>query len=220
MSSSSNANLVRLLKKIEQQDPENSLLIELYKRHKEKDVESLVTDLRQDASNTIGRIFTGAVDYDECVKRVAKKVGVNENYLTDDEVQNEFLILQKALSTAYEKLSPKEREEKFAELKKEIGDKINDDILIQILKGSSSALLTALQLAGPYILEGIFWRIVAGGVGTAVFSAARIALVAVPFLNAIMGAWLIFDISGPAYRKIVPSVLNIAVLRLQDVSSR
>lgn len=105
-------------------------------------------------------------------------------------------------------------------MKKEVGDKINDDILIQILKGSRSALLTALQLAGPYILEGIFWRIVAGGVGTVAFSAARIALVAVPFLNAIMGAWLIFDISEPAYRKIVPSVLNMAVLRLQDMAKQ
>lgn len=152
------------------------------------------------------------------MKRVAKKIGVNENYLIDDEVQNELLIIQKALSTAYEKLSPEEREEKFAVLKKEIGDKINEDLLKQILKGSSSALLTALQLAGPYILEGIFWRIIAGVSSTIIFSAARFALLTVPFLNAVMGAWLIFDISGPAYRKIVPSVLNIAVLRLQDMS--
>lgn len=220
MSSNSNVNLVKLLKKVEQQNPENALLAELYKRHGKNDVESLVTDLRQDASNTIGRIFTGAVDYDECVKRVAIKIGVQENYLTDNEIQNEFLILQKVLSTAYEKMSPEEREEKFAVLNKEFGDKINEDILKQILKGSTSALLTALQLAGPYILEGIFWRIVIYTGSTVALSAARYALLAVPFLNAIMGAWLVFDISGPAYRKIVPSVLNIAVLRLQDLSEQ
>lgn len=220
MSSNSNVNLVKLLKKVEQQNPENALLAELYKRHGKNDVESLVTDLRQDASNTIGRIFTGAVDYDECVKRVAIKIGINENHVTDDETQNEFLILQKALSTAYEKMSPEERKEKFAAFNKEFGDKINQETLIQVLKGSNVALLSVLRLAGPHILEGMFWKIIFEGGSTVLFSATRFALLAVPFLNAIMGAWLVLDISGPAYRKIVPSVFNIAMLRLQDMSEQ
>ena len=43
----------------------------------------------------------------------------------------------------------------------------------------------------------------------------RIATLEISFLNVAMEAWLVFDISGPAYRKIISSVLNIALLRLQ-----
>jgi hypothetical protein len=44
----------------------------------------------------------------------------------------------------------------------------------------------------------------------------RIAALFIPFLNTILGAKTIFDIAKPAYRKIVPSVIEIALLRLSE----
>ena len=211
MSANSNNNLVNLLKKVAQQDPENSLLAELRVRHSEGSIEDLVTDLREDASNTLGRIITGAVDYDECVKRVAIKVGVNENHLTDDETQNELLILQASLKSYFEKLSPEEREKKLEEISIEFAEQLDKDTIRSVFLGSTTALLTIIQSGGVWLFFQIFIRFLGFQVA---YTAARFAALVIPFLNVVMVAWLVFDISGPAYRKIIPSVLNIALLRL------
>jgi uncharacterized protein YaaW (UPF0174 family) len=214
MAENSNLNLIKLLKKVERQDPENALLAELYKRHSKKTIEDLVTDLRQDASNTIGRIFTGAVDYDECVKRVAQKVGVKARFLTGDEAQNELLLLQILLKTHFEKLSPVEREAKIEEITKEFGVQ-GKDVITAVLLGTSSAFLGLIQQMGPLVVRQILFRVFMTFVSVqTAFTIVRFAALAIPFVNAVMAAWLAFDIAGPAYRKIVPSVLNIALLRL------
>ena len=213
MQKDSNIRLIALLEVARENDPKNELLLEIYKRHDKHTPEELVEELRADGSNTIGRIATGSVDYGEVVKRVATKLKIEKKDLSDDEVKNELLIVRKALQD-YIKKNPGE-EEKLLEAAKELGTEGTDFINI-LMKGSASAFLIMAQRVGPYII----WRSVAlvmlqfAGVQTAL-TVARIATLAVPFLNVVMGAWLIFDISGPAYRKIIPSVLNIALLRLQ-----
>lgn len=216
MAANSTKKLIALLKKVEQQDPSNALLAEMRKRHGVKStqpVENLVTELLQDSSNTIGRLLTGTVDYAKCVERVAGKVGIKSKDLADDEVQNEMLILQACLKSYFEKLSPKEKEEKIAEIAKELGPQ-DADIMKTILQGSAATFLVMLQ-AGSAVATTVLVRtlLVFMGVQTARTTLQIIAL-AIPFLNIAMGAWLVFDIAGPAYRKVIPSVMNIAILRL------
>lgn len=213
MAAKSNMRLIQLFEKIRQTDPENELLMEICKRHDKYGAESLVLEIREDASNTIGRWFSGAVDYDEVVNRVAKKVGIKENELKNNEKENEILILGKILQD-YIKKNPKV-EGDLRRLAKEANDE-SEEIIKAILAGSTSAFLSAVLIAGPVVTRQIILRIMAYFVTTqTALTVARIATLAIPFLNAAMAAWLIFDISGPAYRKIVPSVLNIAILRLQ-----
>ena len=213
MSAESNLRLLNVLEAVKKNDPENGFLVEIYKRHDKYTPESLVEELRQDGSNTIGRIFTGSVDYDEIVKRVANKLGVDSAELTDNEMQNELLIIKKAIQD-YIKKNP-EAEAKLKDVADELGVD-GKDFVNMIVKGHASAFLMMAQVVGPQVI----WRTVALIMGAFVgrqvaFTVARAATLAVPFLNVIMGAWLIFDLSGPAYRKIAPSVLNIALLRLQ-----
>jgi uncharacterized protein YaaW (UPF0174 family) len=218
MAQSSNDRLIDLLKEIATQDPHNQILEELYTRHEQYTISGLVQDIRDDGSNTIGRWISGAVDYDEVVKRVAKKVGISEDDLSPhSETDNELLIIQHAFKTYLNKLSPSEKEEKIKAIINETGDGSSEFVRI-LLTGSASSLLATIQLASPVIVRQVLMRIFAYLFAVqGALTAARFAVLAIPFLNIIMGAWLIFDISGPAYRKIVPSVLNIALLRLTSV---
>ncbi len=212
MSSISNLRLVNLLTAVSKEDPENPILLKIYETHDKYTPESLVQELREDASNTIGRWLTGAVDYDEAVKRVAKQVGVDAKDLTDDETENELLIIQKAIQD-YVKKHP-EVEEKLKDVVKEFGD--NTEFINILLKGSATAFLGVAGTVGATVVRQVIIRVMAIFAGRqAALTAARFVAMAVPFLNVIMTAWLIKDISGPAYRKIVPSVFNIALLRIE-----
>lgn len=206
----SNVRLIKLLTDVSNKDPENSFLLNLYKREDKFTPESLVQELREDASNTILRPFKGSPNYDEVVRMVAEKIGVDKKDLTEDEAENELLIIRKMLQD-YLKKHPEE-EEKLNELVKEMGEEYNDLVSL-IFKGSASAFLAAIDAIGPIII----FRILLTFAGVqAAFMAARIAALLVPFLNIFMSAWLVVSIAGPAYRKIVPSVIDIALLRLQQ----
>ena len=221
MAFESNAFLIDLLDTVQKNDPENALLLELYKRHGKYDTESLVEELRKDGSNTIGRVLTGPVDYDEVVIRVADKLKIDRRDVGDDVEQNELLIARKAIQD-YVNEHPLAAA-KLEEVAKNYSVD-GKDFVDALLKGSAIAFLKVAQ--GPLsrilwdVAFSIGWEIARiggltlakiGTVGAVASTAAR----AVPFLNVAMTAWLVYDISGPAYRKIVPSVLNIALLRIQ-----
>lgn len=210
----SNLRLVQLLTKVSQEDPSNDFLVNLCKRHDKFSPEALVRDLREDASNTILRPFKGSPNYNEIVVMVAEKMDIKKKDLTDDEVNNELLIIRKMLQD-YVKKNP-DAEEKLNKLVKEMGEEYTDFVSI-LMMGSTSAFLAAIEGMAPYMVSRIVFQIMLtfAGVQTA-WIAARVAAMIVPFLNVVMGAWLVFTIAGPAYRKIVPSVIDIALLRLQQ----
>ena len=52
MSSISNLRLVNLLTAVSKEDPENPILLKIYETHDKYTPESLVQELREDASNT------------------------------------------------------------------------------------------------------------------------------------------------------------------------
>ena len=159
----SNVKLIVLLErnegkiKLDKNENSKELLKELYGRHKVKTAKDLVVDLCEDASNTFGRILTGPVDYAECVRRVACKVGVSEKDLTNSEEKNEELICQIAFKKYYESLDPAERDKKRAEVLKEIGEE-NKEIFNTLVSGSSAAFLAVMQSVSPVIIRQEFRR--------------------------------------------------------------
>lgn len=210
----SNIRLIKLLTEVSNKDPENSFLLNLYKRHGKYTPESLVQEIRDDASNTLLRPFMGSPNYDKVVRLVADKMGLKKKELVDDEAKNELLIIRKMLQD-YLKKHP-EAEEKLNALVKEMGEEYNDFVSL-IFTGSAAAFFAAIDAIGPTIVAQIVLRILLtfAGVQTALI-AARVAALLVPFLNIFMSVWLVASIAGPAYRKIVPSVIDIALLRLQQ----
>ena len=42
----------------------------------------------------------------------------------------------------------------------------------------------------------------------------RLAGAVIPGLNVLLGAWTLYEIAGPAFRKTVPTVIEVAMLRL------
>ncbi|MBD5418342.1 MAG: hypothetical protein HDR50_12040 [Desulfovibrio sp.] len=175
----SNVRLIGLLTEVSHKDSQNKYLLDLYKRHDKYSPDSLVQEIREDASNTLLRPFKGSPNYDEVVRMVAEKIGIKKQELTEDEAENELLILQKMLKD-YVKKHP-EAEEKLNMQVKEMGEGYTD--VLSLLKMNSTRSL----LAVASVLTGIMPGIV---------TAAAIA--------------------GPAWRKIVPSVIDIAALRLQQ----
>lgn len=175
----SNIRLIKLLTEVSNKDPENSFLLNLYKRHGKYTPESLVQEIREDASNTLLRPFKGSPNYDEVVRLVAEKMGIKKQDLSDDEATNEILIIQKMLQD-YIKKNPV-AEGNLAVLAKELGKNQTD--FVSILKMNSKpgvfAALATIAGLGPALVAPVI-------------------------------------MAGPAYRKIVPSVIDIAVLRLQQ----
>lgn len=210
----STCDLVAFLEKVERKNPGNELLKELYKRHEENSVEALVTDLLRDASNTFGWLLTGPVEYAECVRRVADKLDIPEKDLTDSVTKNEKLILQAALKKYFDARDPAERDKKRKEIMEAVGEE-NREFARALLTGSGAAFLAALQLVSASVVNQVVARIMAVFLAQqAVLATTRLASLAVPFLNVIMVAWMALDIAGPAYRKIIPSVMNITLLRM------
>lgn len=167
-----------------------------------------------------GDILQGEpVNYDEIVLDVAKtmKISVDPKVLQNQE-EVELLIVQHVFKEVFDKLSPEERqnmEKAFAD----VGEKF-DDFNKYFLQAGSGALVNALALINgrvlwqgvSTILRIVMARYVAGAMA---YRAIGAFWAAVPILNALFGAWLVFDFLGPSYRKTIPTVVQVALMRLQ-----
>lgn len=213
----SNRRLAQLFRKASHAE-----LQDFYKRHDCKDVLSLVKEIRKDGSNTfVTHLFRSGdgVHYAEIVADVADKVGVK--YSKDsvkNEMELELIIIVHLIRKHFEKMSPEER----ANLEKNLGTLSDEykEVWAAILKGSATLVSSMIATVGIDVFAVALRQLIATILARTVvleggLLAARMATLAVPFLNIIMGAWLLIDISGPAYRKTVPTVFHVGLLRLQ-----
>jgi uncharacterized protein YaaW (UPF0174 family) len=200
--------LRRLLSEVAETSPER--LEPLFDRHGlevEDGVAALVDEICLDGANTIASIFRGweGVAYGEIVRDAAKLLKVRIDREQDSHVEVERKILDHLFREHYAKATDEER-----------------DLLDGILRANGvkqaswstggvllTAAITALgQEAAKQVVRQAL-RVVAGG------GAARIATFAVPILGAAMAAWTAADLAGPAFRKTVPTVIDVAILRLE-----
>jgi len=211
----SNGRLLSLL-----ENAPKDRLQSLYDRHgvsSADGVKDLVKEICLDGSNTIASLIRGieGVPYLEIVHDVANKLAVkyNENQKED---AIEYAIIGKMLQEFLQNASPEQREE-VDKILKEVGRKYKDTIW----KGmSTGALAILINTVGKKVIARVVQRIIVGitvrqGAKEVGKRAAQFAGYAVPFLNAVMIAWTMVDIAGPAFRKTVPTVIEIALLRLE-----
>jgi len=205
----SNERLEKLFFKI----PTNRLQL-IYDRHgiDAPDVRNLVKEICLDGANTITSIFRGweGVSYLEVVKDVAGKVGIKVNGEKDEAIL-ERQILNHVLQQALEKASDEDKE-----AIEEVLKNMKPINWSAIGASSAAAITTLIQTVGGKVaaeaLEGVIFRML--GKEMAMKSAGIIGY-AVPLLNIVLIGWTIVDVAGPAFRKTIPTVVEIAMLRLE-----
>ena len=216
-SSASTEDLCNLLLAVEKKDPQHQLLQNIFKRHDQYSVPAVVREICEDGSNTIARLarFNTPVNYDEIVRDVAEKIGVKSDLLSWDVPRCEQLLLAELMKKYWNKLSDEERREQYASLKENLGNEYAE-YAKNLLNGGAVAILQALQMVSAQVVRKVIIQTVAVFAGRqAAFGAARFALWFIPIVNVLMVAWAIIDIAGPAYRKTVPTVVEVALLRME-----
>ena len=196
----------------------------LYERHgvePSQGPKALADEIRLDGSNTIASLFRGieGVAYLEVARDVADKMDVEWKENQKEEAI-EQAILGKLISEFLEHATQEEREQ-VNQILEEVGEKYNNlskDLLLAGLSAGSLALL--IKQVGRKVVANVIERIVAWIAARQVAKEgakriAQIAGLAIPLLNAAMIAWTVIDIAGPAFRKTVPTVIEIALLRLE-----
>lgn len=194
-------------------------LSELFERHGVDNASDLVAEIRRDGSNSLTTWicrFGDGVNYDEVVMDVASKVGVKYDLAeVADETEIELLIVRDLVRKHFDSLSPEERVE-FEKHLKQLGEEYTD-FWRKFSEATGAALLATVQLLGPRLIGQLLAAIMAKllAVRGVAVAAPRLLGLAVPFLNVAMAVWLVIDIAGPAYRKTVPTVFQVALLRLR-----
>ncbi|MDT8903082.1 hypothetical protein [Anaeroselena agilis] len=175
--------------------------------------EELVARIRYNGSNTIAHLLGRDAEYLDIVRDVAAKMKVEWSPEEDEEAV-EKRILGVIFTRAWKKMSPAEREpieqlfagqgveaEKISTLLVE-GTIVNFMPTISYLVAWNIARIVAVaaaRQAGAEALGGL----VSGGLN-----------VLLGPLGVILGIVVVaIDLAGPAYRKIIPTVLQIAYLR-------
>ena len=180
--------------------------------------EVLANEICLDGSNTLASILRGrkGVSYDEVVRDVAQKLEVPFDE-GESETSLELRILEKLIGGYLEKATPKQRAEMEVVLKEGAADSGNSMDLGQIAAGDLKTLVNQLgtKAAADTVNKILAFIITGQAIRQSVKQAARLAGFAVPLLNITLIGWTLLDITGPAFRKTVPTVVEIARLRLE-----
>lgn len=216
----SNRRLRRVLVRVPRED-----LADLFERHgvtagsPEKEISELIHMVRLDGSNSIvtyaGRLGEG-VNYDEIVRDVADKVEVKYNPKeVRTEADLEILIIQRIVEDAMQNLTPEERQEIGTQMKN-LGD-LYEKAWKQFLEAGSGGVLAVVRFFGPKmmftVLKNFLMKFMA--LKTAGFVAFKFVGLVIPFVNLILWGQFVIDVAGPAYRKTVPTVFQIGLMRLE-----
>lgn len=168
----------------------------------------------------------GGVEARELVEDVCEKLKVNIKLGGSMESRLERLVnavVEKELLSK----TPEELSSSFKNMG--VGDVDRENILEHLKNNGKVAVLPILvQVLGPKITLGIIETIIVSLVAQIIGRAAAEQLVRElmkrnPWINALgpvlwvlSGAWLAFDLQGPAFRKTVPISLYLGIVALRD----
>lgn len=175
----------------------------------------MVKELGLYGGNSVVNFFKGeGADYSTILRKVAKRLKVSFRDSQSDKVIEGYM-LQKLFDDMSDRLS----DEELRTMAQEFG--------VKPLRYSRQAIVAALQIAirrgGIY---GLTWSMSVANVvarqaigrGVTTFASGTvlsrsISVLAGPVGWALTAAWTAYDIAGPAYRVIVPAVIQIAYIR-------
>lgn len=178
----------------------------------------IAAELQCFGANTFATLFRGGkgVLYKEILMDVCKKLKVNYNKNSSTEIIETNLIM-KILTDSIENMDSQQIKDIIKELK------------LKTTSYSKEALLAALQFAikiGEFqsyeiaviVANAVAKQLLKRGLSfTANATLTRaISIFAGPIGWIITGAWTLIDIGGPAYRVTIPSVVQVAYMRLKN----
>lgn len=178
-----------------------------------KSCEELVAQIRYNGSNDIAHLLGRDAEYLDIVRHVADKMGVAWSH-EEDEAAIEKKILGEALSRAWRQMSPAEREP----IKKLFAAQgLETEYISKLLVEGT---ITEFMPTIGYLVTWNMARIVAAAAARQAGAGALgglvgegLGLLLGPAGLVIGAAVLAVDLAGPAYRKVIPTVLQIAYLR-------
>lgn len=204
---------------------EKELELQMLRSSTRADAQKISHYLRKMGSNDIASLFRSGegVKYEEIVCDVGEKLKV-KGVGKDQPVEiNEEFIIQHLFSDALKKMSDEERSALMRSMN--LSEKDQGAILAGTLM-ASQVMLNQFGGFAVYRMSVILANMLARSLlGNGLNFAANAALVrgVGAFLGPIgwivSGAWLAVEIAGPAFRKTVPAIVHIAMLR-QNVLKR
>lgn len=181
-----------------------------------------------DIAYAVRSVFSpdGGVSALELIEDVCEKLKVTVKHGGSSESRLERLV-----SAVVEKELLSKSPEELSEAFKKIGIGESDAKLIKehlIKNGKVAVLPIIFEILGPKVALGIIEAIIISLIAQIIGrEAAKVLVKEVikrnPWLNALgpvmwalSGAWLAFDLQGPAYRKTVPICLYLGIVALRD----
>lgn len=180
---------------------------------REASAEELVRAIRQNGSHDVRRWVWGEAEYLEIVRHVAERFGLAWEE-GDDESALEQRLLVEILRQSWTKMSEAEQQAVHDLLE---SDGIDKDRLSEALVGGT--VREFLPTLGYLVLWNITRLVAAAAAREAGLLAGEVLLggVAAQLLGplGILAGVIIFlsDLAGPAYRKLIPTVIQIAYIR-------
>jgi uncharacterized protein YaaW (UPF0174 family) len=229
-----------LLKRVYKEN--RKALIPIFKRHgidPGDGVKTLVREICLDGSNTIASFFRGrrGVDYRTVVLDVAEKLKVDYESVLDaheddiffenaeddpiewseasETVALESAIIQKIILKHIEESTKKGSD--IRQVLNKVGIDFNEFIGTISNQASSKLIRSIGRKAYNKILIAVIGRTLLSITGKRVGTVGlRMVGLSVPVLNVLFAGWLILDVAGPSYRKTIPTVIDLAILRLNE----
>lgn len=199
----------------------------IYDRHgveNGRGAEALAREISLDGASTVMSVLRRwkGVPYAVIVRDVARKMNVRAG--NDEPVPAiELRLLEELVRSYLQKANAEEREQVQKYLQKAGND--HQTQLGEMVSGAMAVGTLALimeKIGRHAVAEVVRWIVLRTATRRAATEAARrassIAGWAVPFLNVALVGWTVADIAGPAFRKTVPTVLEVALLRLEYAS--
>ncbi len=180
--------------------------------------EAIAGHLRRMGSNDIATLFRGeGVGYATVVYEVGRKLKAKGVSKSATVPENEARIIEKIFSDTLDHLTEEERRLLFRSLNLDVKDlplSSSAAVLIPILLKQFGGFATYrfALIASNFVARSLL------GSGLTLATNAALTRVIAGLLGPVgwitSGAWLAIDLAGPAFRKTVPAVLYVAMLRL------
>lgn len=182
--------------------------------------EHIVEAFRWNCQSIFGYLVGSEPSYSQIVQQVAEKLDINPVGATVEELEIE--IARKVLETAWNKMTPKQREEMEAELRRVAQEFDESGELTR--SASIFAALTGDQLSkfGVYLLSSTTLSTLKGVVSVTLPFVAyatmsrAIAVIIGPVGWIGAGLFAVWKLTGANYKRLIPAILYVSVLRAKQ----
>lgn len=177
-------------------------------------VSAIIDEIRANGTNTFQNILLKKNEYDSIVRDVAKQLKVTYNKdATTDIIETEIVI--KLISDEFKTMSVDQQKEILENLGIDNVSSIlaSPGLLAGILaaKLSGFAIYRLTAIAANAIAKAILGKGLTFVANAALMRGIGIALGPVGW--GVSAAWFAFDLAGPNFKKTIPSIVHIALLR-------